>query len=229
MTDRELMITGEACSLILFLKTHCLVRLWREAQEVDLCLLHSLRLSVHLQTHPWTPGHPGERRSSPLLAPGYYSVKHTHTHIYRTQVLFKQFFSNIKVNDSDISLQCKILLGNIHIDTTSQKPPTKTFFQTKCNNPDDIGPSSWTMSAAKKASKYGSGLKKPRSKSMDAIEECCSHEGVYFVHNNVWEDMGQRTATRILGPTRTLHFIHDQYHLLDLSMVLPSLFIKIDI
>lgn len=72
------------------------------------------------------------------------------------------------------------------------------------------------------------GLKKPRSKSMDAIEVCCSHEGVYFVCNNVWEYKGQRTAPRILGPTRTLHFTHDQYHLLDLSMVLPSLFIKID-
>lgn len=57
--------------------THCLVRLWHEAQVEDPCHPRSLRLSDRLQTHPWTPGHPSGRRSSPLPGPGHYSVKQT--------------------------------------------------------------------------------------------------------------------------------------------------------
>lgn len=36
--------------------------------------LHFLPLSVHPQTHPWTPDNPDERRSSPLHALEYYSA-----------------------------------------------------------------------------------------------------------------------------------------------------------
>lgn len=88
-------------SFRLLLWTYFLVRLWRGVQVEDPCHPRSLQLSALLQTHPWTPGHPGERRSSLLPGPGRYSVWQTPV---KSQILSKLKAESLLITNTSKSL-----------------------------------------------------------------------------------------------------------------------------